>query len=112
MDRVRLLGLVIACWLPSAAAADNQLEITIRWSDGRSNTHTQSVPDDEGRDIASRPDSVGGKYLVAARKKLAERQGYTAAIYGPDFWKIPQVSKWHFELRDPGSNRVLASNRP
>lgn len=111
MDRLRF-SLLIACALVSPALAENQLEITIRWSDGRSNTHTQAVSDDDGRDIASRPDTVGGKYLVVARKKLAERQGYSAAIYGPDFWKIPQVSKWHFELRDPSSNRVLASNRP
>lgn len=102
----------VLAFAPAAHADDNQLDITVRWSDGRSNTYTQMIRDDDGRDIAARPDTVGGKYLEAARKKLAERLGYTAAVYGPDYWKIPQVSKWFFELKDPSANRVIASNRP
>lgn len=105
--------LAIACWPVRLPAEEgNQLEITIRWSDGRSATWNQSIPEDQGRDISSRPDLVTSKYLVTARKKLAERQGYTETIYGADYWKIPQVAKWFFVLKDPRSNRVIASNRP
>ena len=105
-----LLALLLA--RAALASEDNVLELTVKWSDGRSSTWTQDVPDDEGRDIANRPEIVSSKYFPMARRKLAEKQGYTEAIYGADYWKIPQVAKWFFVLREPHANRVIASNRP
>ena len=113
MDRRWVVALVIAVLAAgSLAAGGHVLEITLHFSDGRNATWKNSVPDDTARDLIARPESVGPKYLVDARKKLAERQGYTQAVYGPDYWKIPQISKWFFVLREPLANRVVASNRP
>lgn len=114
MDR-RWVAVVLAVALVAAASlagSGHVLEITLHFSDGRNATWKNSVADDVARDIIARPESVGPKYLTDARKKLAERQGYTQAVYGPDFWKIPQISKWFFVLREPLANRVVASNRP
>lgn len=114
MDRRWVVAVlaVIGFAAGSLAAGEHVLEITLHFSDGRNATWKNSVADDVARDITARPESVGPKYLIDARKKLAERQGYSPAVYGPDYWKIPQISKWFFALREPLSNRVVATNRP
>jgi hypothetical protein len=114
MDR-RWVAVVLAVALVTAgslASGGHVLEITLVYPDGRNATWKNSVADDVARDIIARPESVGPKYLTDAKKKLAERRGYTESVYGPDFWKIQQISKWFYVLREPLANRVVASNRP
>jgi hypothetical protein len=109
------VALALVAWRASRLAADESfaLEIQITYGDSsRSVTWKTSISDEDARDFQSRPESVQGRYLTEAKKKMAQRQGYTEAIYGPDYWKIPQVAKWFFTVRDPRSNRTVVSNRP
>ena len=70
-----------------------------------------SVDDSTARSIIGQPDRLPSDVQEQGKRKLAEREGYTEAIYGPDYWKMLQVNKWYYYLNDNRSNRAVASNR-
>jgi hypothetical protein len=99
-------------WTGLARAEDYVVEMSLIYDDPtRPFLWKTNVPDTEISDFQSRPDSAIQPYLTKAKKKLAERQGYSPAIYGEDYWKMIQVQKWFYALQDR-SYRVIATNRP
>lgn len=70
-----------------------------------------NVPASSGTDIESDPERSLRPHIEDAKKKLAIKQGYSPAIYGPDYYKMIRVERVRYRVTDVSTSRVIAESR-
>lgn len=107
-----LLAIVLALGLTGpAAGGDLRVEIHLDYVGDRNFTYVVSAPASSGTEIESDPERALRHHIEDAKKKLAVKQGYSPAIYGPDYHKMIRVERVRFRVVDPSTSRVIAESR-
>lgn len=107
---VRALAVVLMLAGP-VAASDLRAEIHLVYSGDRDFTYVVNVSASAVTEIESDPERALRPHVEDAKKKLAVKQGYAPAIYGPDYHKLIRVERVHFRVVDPSTSRVVAESR-
>ena len=100
----------LAAALAPAAWADLRAEIHLNYNGDRDFTYTVDLPASSSSDVESDPERTLRPHVEDAKKKLAIKQGYAPAIYGPEYYKLIRVEKVRFKVTDPSTSRVIAES--
>jgi hypothetical protein len=103
-----LLALVLA---GPAVAGDLRAEIHLDYQGQRDFTHVVNLPASLASDLESDADRALRSHIEDAKKKLAVKQGYSPAIYGPEYYKMIRVERVRYRVTDTTTSRVIAETR-
>lgn len=107
-----VLALALALGLTGpAAGADLRAEVHLAYSGDRDFTYTVNLPASSATEIESDPERALRSHIEDAKRKLAVKQGYSPAIYGPDYHKLIRVERVRFRVVDSSTSRVIAESR-
>lgn len=71
------------------ARKEHRYAITVELATGeRTFTARSWMSEDDFKNVVSDPKKVCEPYIIKAKRKMAESQGYTKARYGTDNWKM------------------------
>ena len=93
------------------AAGDLRAEIHLDYQGTRDFTHVVNLPASSSSDLESDADRALRPHIDDAKKTLAVKQGYSPAIYGPEYYKMIRVERVRYKVTDTTTSRVIAETR-
>jgi hypothetical protein len=110
--KILSLGLLLVILILSVSNVmawpkDYVLELTIITDKQEEFVSIIELDDRQFRDLKNDTNFEIKPYLVQARKDYADEIGYRKEIYGEDNYKMVNIVKYSFVVRDKSSGRVL-----
>lgn len=104
------LALLLVAAAP-LTAGDLRAEIHLDYQGTRDFIHVVNLPASASSDVESDAERTLRPHIEEAKKKLAVKQGYSPAIYGPDYYKLIRVERVRYRVTDTTTSRVVAETR-